>query len=333
MISLPKPLKIVEEKDNRAVFQIEALYPGYGVTIGNALRRVLLSSLHGAAVTEMKVKGVHHEFSTIPNIIEDVIGIMLNLKQLRFKIFTEEPQTAQLKIKGERTVKASDFKFPSQVELINKNSHIATITSKNAELDIEIKIEGGFGYQTVEQRKKEKLEIGVIAIDAIFTPIRNINFRVENMRVGERTDFDRLFLEVETDGTITPKQAFLNATKIFIEHLSLFVSALGGEEKAVDRKKTTAKSSVSSVPTSAPALSKAVSGRESAANKEDISSLKVEDLKFSNRTLNALIKNNIKSVGGLSKKSEEFLLKLGGMGETSIKEIKKVLKKFGMELK
>lgn len=312
MISLPKPLKIVEEKDNRAVFEVEALYPGYGITIGNALRRVLFSSLPGAAVTEMKIKGIQHEFSTILGVLEDVVEIMLNLKQLRFKIFGEEPQTAQLKIKGEKTVKGSDFKIPSQLELINKDAHIATLTSKSAELEMEIKVEGGFGYQTVEQRKKEKLEIGVIALDAIFTPIRKVNFQIENMRVGDRTDFDKLFLEIETDGTISPKEALLRATENLIEHFSLFVSVLEGEKKkdAVEE-----------------------SSKKKEGEEEEVSKKKIEDLKLSNRTINALLKNNIKTVGGLSRKSEESLLDLEGMGDTGIAEIKKALKKLGLELK
>jgi len=233
MISLPFQPTITKKEKNKAVFEIEALYPGYGITIGNSLRRVLISSLPGAAVTQMKIKGVQHEFSTIPGILEDVVLIMLNLKQLRFKLFTDEPQKAFLKVKGEKEVKASDFELPSQLELINKDAHIATLTSKSAELEMEIQIEKGLGYQSREEKKrpKEKSEIGVIYLDAIFTPVRRVAFHVENMRVGERTDFDRLFLEIETDGTILPEEAFSQAAEILANHFNFFSQAFKTKEK------------------------------------------------------------------------------------------------------
>ncbi len=230
MIPSPHQPKIIEKKENMAVFEIESLYPGYGVTIGNSLRRVLLSSLSGAAVTQVRIKGVQHEFSTISGVLEDVITIMLNLKQLRFRMHTEEPQKATLKVKGERKVKGSDFKLPAQVELINKNIHIATLTTKSSELDFEIKIEKGIGYQPRELKKKEKLEIGVIPLDAIFTPVKRVSYRTENMRVGERTDFDRLFLTIETDGVLSPEKAFSEASEILLKHFSLFKEAFPPEE-------------------------------------------------------------------------------------------------------
>ena len=228
MIFLPSQPKIIKkEGKNKAMFEIESLYPGYGVTIGNSLRRVLLSSLPGAAATQVKIKGVQHEFSTIPGVSEDGITIMLNLKQLRFKIYTDEPQKATLKVKGEKEVKGGDFELPPQVELVNPDAHLATLTTKSAELEIEILIEKGLGYESRESRKKpsdylqKKLEIGVIPLDSIFTPMKRVAFRVENMRVGERTDFDRLFLEIETDGTITPEDAFSQATEILLNHFNL----------------------------------------------------------------------------------------------------------------
>jgi len=230
MIPLPLQPKIIKKEGNLATFEIEALYPGYGVTVGNSLRRVLLSSLEGAAVTQMKIKGIPHEFSTIPGILEDVVTIMLNLKQMRFRLFTEEPQTATLKVKGEKEVKGSDFEFPAQVELVNKNCHIATLTDKKAELEMEIRIEKGIGYSPREARGKEKLEIGMISLDAIFTPVKRVSYRIENMRVGERTDFDRLFLDIETDGTLTPEAAFFQASEILVNHFSLFATTF--QEKA-----------------------------------------------------------------------------------------------------
>src|SRR4030042_3629013 len=310
MLPLPRPPKIIEKKGNRILFEIEALYPGYGVTVGNALRRVLLSSLSGAAVTQVKFKGIHHEFSTIPGVLEDVINIMLNLKQLRFKIFSDEPQKATLKVKGEKIIKGSDFKFPSQVKLINKDCHIATLTDKKAELEMEIQIERGLEYEPVEKRKKEKLDIGTVAIDAIFTPVRRVSYQTENMRVGERTDFDRLKFEIETDGTITPEEAFHQASEILIKHFSLFSEKIQKEISSSSEKKD-----------------------EKEATPEDLIKIKVEDLKFSTRTLNALLQNNIKTLGGIIKKSEKNILQLEGMGEKGTKEIKRKLKKLNLELK
>jgi DNA-directed RNA polymerase subunit alpha len=235
MISLPLQPKIIEKKENKAIFEIEALSPGYGVTIGNSLRRVLLSSLSGAAVTQMKIKGVPHEFSTIPGVLEDVILIILNLKQLRFRLYSDQPQKATLKVKGEKKVKGSDFTFPPQVELVNKNSPIATLTTKSAELEMEIQIEKGIGYSPREARK-EKLEIGIIPLDAIFTPIKRVSHRIENMRVGERTDFDRLFLEIETDGTIAPETALFQASEILVRHFSLFTDTFKKAERVLPVK-------------------------------------------------------------------------------------------------
>lgn len=250
MIPLPNQPKIVKKEGNKVICEIEPLYPGYGVTLGNSLRRVLLSSLPGASVTQMKIKGVSHEFSTIPGVLEDVISIMLNLKKLRFKMFTEETQTGRLHLKGEKEVKGSDFELPSQVELINKDCHIATLTAKSSELEMEIVVEKGMGYIPREARKKqashaqEKLEIGVIPLDAIFTPIKRVSFKVENMRVGERTDFDKLTLEIETDGTMTPESAFSQASKILVDHFSLLSGTFKEEiseptiEREVEKKKT-----------------------------------------------------------------------------------------------
>ncbi len=236
-MKLPNPPKIIKEENNKAVFEIEALYPGYGITIGNALRRVLLSSLEGAAVVQMKIKNVPHELSTIPGVLEDVITIMLNLKQLRFKLFTSEPQKASLKIKGKKEVKGSDFQLSPQTEIVNKGCPIATLTSKSSQLEMEIQIEKGIGYLPREARQKEKLEIGFIPVDAIFTPIKNVSYKIENMRVGERTDYDRLFLEIETDGVVSPKEAFWQACDVLVKHFSLFVDTFKIEEEPIKEKK------------------------------------------------------------------------------------------------
>lgn len=225
MIPLPQKPKIVEKKDNWAIIEIEALYPGYGVTVGNALRRVLLSSLEGAAVTKIKIKGVPHEFSTIAGVTEDVITIMLNVKKLRFKMTGNEPQVCVLKAKGEKDAVGKDFDIPSQLELINPQAHVAALTAKTAKLEMEITVERGIGYTSKETKKKEKLEIGVIPLDAIYTPIKKVGFKVHNMRVGDRTDYDKILLEIETDGTITPETAFTQASEIVINQFSLFKEA------------------------------------------------------------------------------------------------------------
>ncbi len=232
MINLPNQPKVVKkEGENEVVFEIEPLYPGYGVTVANSLRRVLLSSLEGAAATQVKIKGVSHEFSTIPGVLEDVIQLSLNLKQLRFRVFTDEPQKATLKVKGEKEIKGSDFDLSSQVELINKNCHIATLTSKSSEMEMEIRIEKGIGFSSAETKRKEKLEMGAIQLDAIFSPVRKVSFKVENMRVGERTDYDRVFLTLKTDGTIPPETALFQASEILENHFSSFVQSLQPKEK------------------------------------------------------------------------------------------------------
>ncbi|MEK7451390.1 MAG: DNA-directed RNA polymerase subunit alpha [Patescibacteria group bacterium] len=222
-------IKKVSEKENEGVFEIEGLYTGYGLTLGNALRRVLLSSLPGAAITQIKIKGVDHEFSTIDGVMEDVVEITLNLKRVRFRFFADEPQTLILKVKGEKKVKAGDIKSNAQVEVANPDFHIATLTNKNAELEMEITVEKGLGYVPVEARKIEKLPIKTIALDAIFTPVSKVNFIVENMRVGERTDYNRLKLTVETDGTISPSKAVHKAANILKDHFDK-VSAIETED-------------------------------------------------------------------------------------------------------
>jgi len=261
MLFLPNQPKIVKKEGSKAVFELEALYPGYGITVGNSLRRALLSSLEGAAVTQMKIKGVSHEFSTIPGVLEDVITIMLNLKQLRFKLLVSEPQKATLKVKGAKEVKGSDLSLPSQVELVNKNCHIATLTSKSAELEMEIQIEKGIGYSSRSSRQKEKLEIGAIPVDAIFTPIRRVSYKIENMRVGERTDFDRLFLEVETDGTMTPEDAVMQSCETLIKHFSLFSETLklktASEAKTAVEKKPSVKKKAAQTKKASPRKKKA----------------------------------------------------------------------------
>jgi DNA-directed RNA polymerase subunit alpha len=251
-IPLPLKPKIIKKSENHAIFEIDDCYPGYGITIGNAFRRVLLSSLDGAAITAVKIKGASHEFSTIPNVAEDVVRIILNLKQIRFKLNIPElinPLKIELKASGEKEVRAKDIKTTSELEVLNKDAHIATLTSSRAKLEMEIEVNTGLGYVPVEQRKKEKLEIGSIALDAIFTPIRRVNYEVENMRVGDRTDFNRVKIEIETDGSISPEEAFLKAADILVEHFVVFstkkleaITEVKEEKKAKKKIKKTKKS-------------------------------------------------------------------------------------------
>jgi len=314
MISLPLPPKVTQKKKNQASFEIEGLYPGYGVTIGNALRRVLLSSLQGAAVTEVKIKGFPHEFATSAGILEDGIMILLNVKNLRFKIFEGESHRIELKVKGDRVVTGADFKIPSQLKLVNPETHIATVTDKGTEFEMELLIEKGIGYEPKDRRKVKKAEIGAIALDAIYSPIRNVNFQIENMRVGDRTDFDRLNLEIETDGTITPEEAFFEACDILIKHFNIIFS---GSAEGAEPVEETTEEIVEDV-------------KEGV---QDITKTAVEDLKLTGRTVNALLKNNIKTVSGIIKKSEKDLSELEGMGDKALSEIKRKIKKLGLELK
>ncbi len=213
-ISLPEKLNVEKKDVNHAIITIEPCYPGYGVTLGNALRRVLLSSLEGAAITFVKIKEVSHEFSTIEGVKEDVVDIILNLKTIRLKSYSDEPVTITLREKGEKRVTAKDLKVSSDIEVANPDQLIATLTDKKSELEMELKVEKGRGYIPVESREKEKNEIGMIAIDAVFTPVKNVNFDVENVRVGQMTNYDRLTLDIITDGTIGPEEAFGQSASI-----------------------------------------------------------------------------------------------------------------------
>jgi DNA-directed RNA polymerase subunit alpha len=205
----PTQPKIVSEEGNKATFEIENLYPGYGHTLGNSLRRIIHSSVPGVAVTGVAIDGVPHEFSTVSGVVEDVMTIILNLKRVNFKMIGDEPQIVTIEAKGEKVVTAADIKGPSQIDVINKDQHIATLTAKNSVLKVEITLEKGIGYASKEARvKNEKAPIGTIILDADFTPIRRVKYEVENMRVGDRTDYNRLSVAIETDGTVNSKRGF-----------------------------------------------------------------------------------------------------------------------------
>jgi DNA-directed RNA polymerase subunit alpha len=308
MINLSFSTKIIKKNQKRAIFEIEPLYPGYGVTIGNSLRRVLLSSVEGAAVTQVKIKGAPSEFSNISGIKEDVLEIILNLKKLRLKLLGNEPQKLELKVSGEKDVKAGDIKTPPQVEIINKDLHIASLTQKNSKLEMEILVERGLGYVPAEKLKKGKAEVGIIYVDAIFTPVLKVAFTVENIMFEERTDYNKLKIEVETDGTITPEEALERSLRVLMDHLisigESFTKKRGKKEEEKPEKKV-----------------------------EQEEKLKLEDLKLSQRTLNVLENGGIKSIEGLLRRKEDALYQIKGMGDKAIKEIKSKLKRKGLELK
>ena len=314
-IILPSKPKIIQEKDSSGVYEIDGFYPGYGHTLGNSLRRIILLSLPGAAITSVKIKGVSHEFSSIDGVKEDVINILLNLKNIRVKMLTDEPQILNLKVKGVKNVKAGDIDAPGQVEILNKDLHIASITDKNTELSIEMRVERGLGYVPKEVLQKDRVEIGAIALDASFTPIRRVNYEVENMRVGDRTDFNRLRIFIETDGTVSPKEALEISIQIMIKQLKAIIGFEEPEEPKEEETRPT---------------------KETEESKEmDVEFLKtrIESVDLSARTVKALSNANIRTVGGLARKKEKDLLEIEGLGAKGIQEIKKALSNFGITLK
>lgn len=234
-------IKVVSEDGRKGVFEVEGMYAGYGLTMGNAVRRALLSSLPGAAVTQIKIKNVAHEFSTLPGVKEDMVEVSLNFKKIRFRMHAEEPHVLTLKAKGQKVVTAGDIKPDAEVEIMNPEVVLATLTNKNSDFDLEVTVERGLGYSTVEARAREKLDVGAIAIDAHFSPIVKVNYTIDNMRVGERTDYDRLKIEIETDGTVSPSAALHKAANILKDHFEI-VSAVpvqGFETEAGETKKRT----------------------------------------------------------------------------------------------
>ncbi|MFZ1019856.1 MAG: DNA-directed RNA polymerase subunit alpha [Minisyncoccia bacterium] len=316
-IIMPSKPRIVEEVGNKGVFEIDGLSPGYGHTLGNSLRRIILSSLPGASVTSIKIDGVSHEFQTMDGIKEDVIVLILNLKKARFKMFSDEPQIASISIKGPREVKASDIKTGGQVEILNPELHIAEVTGK-INLNIEMKIEKGLGFIAKEIFQKEKVDVGTIAVDAIFTPIRRVAYEVENMRVGDKTNHNRLRISIETDGTLTAREALTRSIEIMINQLKAIVDF---KEPEVPEEEIPTKNNE----------------EEKDEKKEgdfaDILKTRTDSLDLSTRTLNALNGANIRTLGGLARKKREDLLDIEGIGEKGIAEIKKVLNKFGLNLK
>ena len=313
-ITLPSKPRIVSEEGMQGVYEIDSLYPGYGHTLGNSLRRIILSSLPGATATQVKIEGVPHEFATIDGVRETVIEILLNIKRIHFVLHGDEPQTIALSVKGAGEVTAKNFNLPSQVEIKNPEQHIADLSEK-ASLELEVTIERGLGYVPREVLTDEKVDIGTIALDATFTPIRRVNYEVENMRVGDRTDFNRLRILIETNGTIAPREALEKSIETMIHQLK---AVIGFQE--------------SPEPSSASSAGASQNGK---IMKGDIDPAKVKlaELSLSTRIASALEGAGIKSAAGLARKSASALKEIDGIGEKAVEEISEALANFGLTLK
>src|SRR3989344_5818605 len=322
-ILLPSKPRVVLEEGNKGVYEIDGLYPGYGHTLGNSLRRIILSSLPGASITSLKIEVVNHEFQAIEGIREDVVVLILNLKKVRFKMASDEPQTVNLEVKGPKVVVAGNIKTGGQVEVLNPDLYITEVTGK-VNLNIEIRVEKGLGFIPKEVMQKEKVDIGTIAVDAIFTPIRRVAYEVENMRVGDKTNHNRLRISVETDGTLTPREALSESIAIMINQLKAVIDFKEPEPEE-------------EVPTKAPTQIGAEVGKETEGKKAedftDVLKTRTDSLDLSTRTLNALVMAGGRKLGGLAPKKREDLLEIEGIGEKGITEIKKVLNSFGLNLK
>jgi len=313
-VALPSKPRVVKEEEFSGVFEIDGLYPGYGHTLGNSLRRIILSSLPGAAITQVKIDGVAHEFSTIEGVREDVVTILLNLKRIRLGMQGDGPLTVTLKATGQKVVTAADLTVPTQISILNPDQHIAELTDKSAKLTMEITVEHGLGYVPRDIHKKEKMDIGAIALDAVFTPIRRVNYEVENMRVGDRTDYNRLRISIETDGTLTPREALEESIEIMVHQLK---AVIGFQE-------------------STPAVEEVVEAPQAEGASEldsDVLKTRIETLDLSSRVLASLEEANIRTVGGLVRKKKDDILALDGMGPKGLEELEVILEKLGTGLK
>ena len=306
------PTKLEMEKDTASAtygkFIAEPFERGFGTTMGNALRRVLLSSLPGAAVTSIKIEGVFHEFSTIPGVIEDVTILILNIKGVRLRLYSEKAKAIRLKKSGPGEVKAGDLSVDAEVTILNPDLHIATL-DKGGVLDIELIVKPGRGYVPAERNKEEGLPIGVIPVDSVFSPIKRVNFSVESARVGRITDYDKLLLDVWTDGSITPQEAVTAAGSILRDHLDICLPSGETSEPVQEDSSDEAKSQI---------------------NQHLFRS--VNELELSVRAANCLKNANIKSIGELVQRSENEMLKTKNFGKKSLNEIKEVLAEMGLEL-
>lgn len=305
--SRPK-VEYAELSDTYGKFVVEPLERGFGVTLGNALRRVLLSSIPGAAVTSVKIEGVLHEFSTIPGVVEDVTQIILNLKELTLKLHTDKPKLLRLETSGKRDVTAAEIQPDAEVEILNPDLHIATLDRRDARLVMELMVERGKGYVPAERHRKSEHVIGVIPIDSIFTPIQKVNYLVEDTRVGQVTDFDRLVLEAWTDGSIRPEEAVQEASRVLIDFFKLFSGiADEGETHALDR------------------------GADGELGR--LYAMPIEELDLSVRPYNCLKRANINTVGDLVQRTEEEIVNVKNFGRKSLDEVKEKLATVGLTLR
>ncbi len=304
-INLPE-IKEVNSQGNSSTFEVEPLYPGYGMTLGNAMRRVLLSSLAGSAITGVKIEGVSHEFSAVPGVREDVIEIILNLKQVRFANNHQEPITISLKKSGKGEVTAADIKTVSGIEVANPELVIANLDGSKSKLEMDLHIEQGRGYVAVESRASEKLPVGMIAIDAIYTPIKRVRYNVENTRVGQMTNLDKLILEVETDGTVSASDAVKQSAEILVGHLQV----LAGHD----------------------VVSVGSDGIITAAEKQesDMAQISIDEVNFSPRTTNALMNNDIKTIKEIMELKPTELKELKGFGQKAYEEVLEKLDELGV---
>jgi DNA-directed RNA polymerase subunit alpha len=317
-IALPSKPRVVNESERSGTYEIDGLYPGYGYTLGNSLRRIILSSLPGAAVTHVKMPGVAHEFSTIEGVKEDVVTILLNIRKIRLKLSTDEPQTITLNVKGPKTVTAEDLNLPGQVEILNPDQVIAEVTGKGT-FELELRAERGLGYIPKEEHQKERVDIGSIALDAIFSPIRRANYEVENMRVGDRTDFNRLRILIETDGTLAPREALETSITTMIHQLKAVVGFK--EEEAPELTPA--------------AITDVRMGLPEKVQPMDAEILKtrITELSMPQRVEQALDNASIRTVGGLVRKREDDLLAIEGLGQKGLQDIKRALSNLGLTLR
>lgn len=313
-VTLPSKPRIVKDEGPSGTFEIDGLHPGYGHTLGNSLRRIILSSLPGAAITHVKIDGVAHEFSTLEGVKEDVVTLLLNLRKVRLAVLSDEPQTITIKVKGPAVVTAKDIEAPGQVEILNPEQYIAEISGKNP-LEIEMRVERGLGYVPKEVVQKERVDIGTIALDAIFSPIRRVNYEVENMRVGDRTDYNRLRLFIQTDGTLDARVALEKSIEIMIHQLKAIIGFK--EEEHV-----------------AEIVADATEAKRSDDDKDaELLKTRITELALSPRVESALDGASIRTIGGLVRKREDDLLAIEGLGQKGMQEIKRALSNFGLTLR
>ena len=296
----------IDNETNYAKFVCEPLERGYGVTIGNSLRRILLSSLPGAAITSVKIEGVVHEFSTIANVVEDVPEIIVNLKMVRLKLHENEEKTIRIDVKGEGEVTAGDIITDESVEVLNPELHIATL-SEGAHLQMEMTVEMGRGYNSAEKNKKDNQPLGVLPIDSIFTPVKKVNYAVENTRVGQNIDFDKLTIELWTDGSLAPYEALSLAAKVMTSHLELFI----------DLSET--------------AKNTQVMIEKEEDKKEKVLEMSIEDLELSVRSFNCLKRAGISTVEDITNMTESEMMKVRNLGKKSLDEVTFKLRSLGLD--